>query len=166
MLVPVKNKIKGIKGKPKNKSFSVEEYRKKDHVRVIGSITKDNFREIFDVAKDFVKSILEYEVLRKGHMTGISGKKDGDNGGVVIANFDNADFIAPIVFMNDEAGLEFSQVVNRLYLLKSHQVMEGNLELIDPSKFQCLELKNVVDGLMLMIKKDKEDVKLMEIWGI
>lgn len=163
-------KLKGVRGgrhknKPQKQVFNVMEYKQRPHVTTCDELTDDMFPKIKDIGINFVKTICEAEVLRKGHMTGISGRRDIEYG-VVIANFDNQDMIAPIVFKRNEDALEFSKFIYKVYLYYSHRAMEGNMELLDPSGKQCLELKNVVEGLALMIKKDKESVTVDYRWGL
>lgn len=157
-------KARKVKSKDKPKPFSITEYQKKEHVLTCDEITKDNRQKILDIANDFVKTVAEYEILRRGQLSSWSGKRDTDYG-VVIANMDNADFIAPIVFKQNEDGLAFSQVVNRIYLYKTRNYLEASLEIIDISKSQCFMLGQTVEGLNMLIKEDVEKFDLSE-WGL
>lgn len=165
-------KLKGIKGgkhRPsvgKKASFSIKNYMEKSHVIKVDSLNEDTITQVKDIAKDFVNSIIEAEVMRHGVMERVSGKKDKDLGyGVVIANMSTRDLIAPIAFKQNQDALEFSQYVYRMYLRKNYTYFEGALDTLDPQRKQCKELENVVLGFEKMIKEDLEKVKLPTKWS-
>lgn len=165
-------KLKGIKGgasptkkkpsEPKEK-FDVNEYRKKPHVLTCDELTNDMYPVLADRAKNFAKQLVETEVMRKGHVLGISGRRDVEYG-VVIANFDSFDMIAPVAFARNEDALEFSKYVYRMYLRYSEMTMGTVLDVLDPGHNMCHELVKVSEGLTLMLKQDQEKNVLNEKW--
>lgn len=165
-------KLKGIKGGvkslPKTKKeekvkFDVNEYRKKPHVLTCDKLTDEMYPLLADKAKNFAKQLVETETMRKGHVMGISGRRDVEYG-VVIANFNNFDMIAPVAFARNEDALEFSKYIYRMYLRYSELTMESVLDAIDPTRSVCQELIKVSEGLTLMLKQDKEKNVLDEKW--
>lgn len=165
-------KLKGIKGRGKRptvgrkQSFSIKNYMEKPHVIKVDSLNEDVMTQVKDVAKGFVNSIIEAEIMRHGVMNRVSGKKDKELGyGIVIANMSTRDLIAPIAFKQDQDALEFSQYVYRIYLRKNYTYFESALDTLDPQREQCKELENVLMGFEKMIKEDLEKVKLPTKWS-